>query len=119
MPDDLSTKISKFLERRPASQVLRIFRSAVHPDDLDEVVNLFKKEVRPAFEAIGGCLAIELVVDNRVSSTGLVEGAVVSRWASLEEMEEGVRSESALASQANIRRLLRTQPIVAVHLVVA
>lgn len=119
MPGEPSEKISRFLVEHPPCQVLRVFRSAVHPDDLEEVVRLFEEDIRPAFESIGGCLSVELVMDQETSSTGLVEGAVVSRWASLAEMEEGVRSERAVASQANIRRLLRTQPIVAVHLVLA
>jgi heme-degrading monooxygenase HmoA len=119
MPDDAAAKVAKFLEGRPNVEVMRIFRSAVHPDDLAEVTRLFEQDVRPAFESIEGCLTIELVMDHEVSSTGLIEGAVVSRWASLADMQKGVESEPALASQANIRRLLRSQPIVTVHLVVA
>ncbi len=119
MANDKSSPVSSFLERNPPPEVLRIFRAAVHPDDVDEVIRLFEQEVRPAFSSLPSCLSIELVMDRDVSSTGLIEGAVVSRWKSLEEMEEGIRSDAALESQTNIRRLLRSQPIVTVHLVIA
>ncbi len=119
MSRDPTEKITSFLQERPPRQVIRIFRSAVHPDDLAEVARLFEEDVRPVFTAMEGCLSIELVMDNKLSSTGLVEGAVVSRWRSLEDMERGVGTEEAIASQQNVRRLLRTQPIVTVHLVLA
>ncbi len=119
MSENSTEKIASFLQERPPRQVLRIFRSAVHPDDLAEVARLFEEDIRPVFTSMEGCLSIELVMDNKLSSTGLVEGAVVSRWRSVQEMERAVGTEKAIASQQNVRRLLRSQPIVTVHLVVA
>lgn len=119
MPYAPSEYVAEFLKRHPPREVLRVFRSAVHPDDLDEVVRLFEEEVRPSFETMDGCKSIELSMDTGVSATGLIEGSVLTRWESLAQMEAGVSSEVASQSQTNIRRLLRTQPVVTVHLVIA
>ncbi len=90
---------------------LRLFQSAVDPADVDEVRRLFVDDVKPAFEAIVGCLSVELTVSVEKNAGGLVEGAVVSRWSSLEAMETAVASRPVQEAIVRVRQLLRQEPV--------
>jgi quinol monooxygenase YgiN len=101
------------------AEVIRIFKSAVHPDEVEEVVRLFAEDVKPVFESIEGCLSIELVAETSQASTGLVEGAVITRWKSRSAMLAGLEDPRVEESQQRVRRLLRRQPIVIEYTVLA
>ncbi len=90
---------------------LRLYRSAVDPADVDEVVRLFVDDVKPVFDGLDGCLSLELVVSVEKNAGGLVEGAVVSRWASLEAMEAAVSSRPVQEAIVRFRQLLRQEPV--------
>lgn len=100
-------------------QCLRLFMSAVDPADLEEVRRIFERDVRPAFLAQPGCLGIELAVTVERNAGGLVEGAAMSRWASVEEMERGRQAPEAQRSLEHIRRLLRQEPVFKVYEILA
>ena len=93
------------------AEYLRLYRSAVDPADVDEVRRLFADDVKPAFEAVVGCLSVELGVSVEKNAGGLVEGAVVSRWASLEAMETAVTSRPVREAIVRVRQLLRQEPV--------
>lgn len=96
-------------------EYLRMFQSAVDPADVEEITRLFLDDVRPAFGAMPGCLAVELVVSVEHNVGGLVEGAVVSRWSSLEAMEEAVASRTVREAIVRVRELLRQEPLAKVY----
>lgn len=93
------------------AEYLRLYQSAVDPDDVEEVRRLFAADVAPAFTARPGCLGIELAVSTQVNAGGLVEGAAISRWSSLEEMDAAFATREVREAIVRVRQLLRQQPV--------
>ncbi|MFN2502968.1 MAG: antibiotic biosynthesis monooxygenase, partial [Acidimicrobiales bacterium] len=96
-------------------EYLRLFQSAADPADVQEVRRLFVDDVKPAFEAVKGCQSVELVVCVGTNVGGLVEGAVVSRWSSLEAMEAAVASRPVREALVRVRQVLRQEPVAKVY----
>ena len=101
------------------AEYLRLFQSAVDPADIDEVTRLFQDDVKPVFAGMRGCLGIELVISVEKNAGGLVDGAAVSRWASIEEMETALESREVAEALIRVRQLLRQEPIPRVFEVLA
>jgi quinol monooxygenase YgiN len=93
------------------TEYLRLFQTAVDPADIDEVTRLFEDDVKPVFAAFDSCLSIELVVHVEKNAGGLVDGAAVSRWTSIEAMEEALASRQVAEALIRVRQLLRQEPI--------
>lgn len=93
---------------------VRLFQTAVDPADVGTVRDLFADDILPAFEALDGCLGVELALSVEPNAGGLVEGCAISRWASLEAMDGGLASRGARESQVRIFELLRQEPVVRV-----
>jgi quinol monooxygenase YgiN len=89
---------------------VRFFFSAVDPADSDEVRRIFVEDVKPAFDELG-CESVELLVNTETNAGGLVEGVVVSRWKSTDDMEQALRSRAVAESLVRVRQLLRQEPI--------
>ncbi|MEA2827686.1 MAG: hypothetical protein QOG43_2125 [Actinomycetota bacterium] len=100
-------------------QCLRLFQSAVDPDELPELRRLFLDDVRPAFEACSGCLGIELAVCDHSNAGGLVDVDAISRWTSADDMEAGVSSRLIQEAVVRFRSLLRQEPVAKVLKVLA
>ncbi len=94
--------------------VLRMLQSAVDPDDIDTVKRLFADDVLPVFEKLPGCLGIELLMSVESNAGGLVEGAALSRWTTIEAMEEGMGSRRVSEAQVRVFELLRHEPVIRV-----
>jgi quinol monooxygenase YgiN len=90
---------------------LRLYQSAVDPADVEEMHRLFVDDVLPAFGTCPGCLGIELAVTVEPNAGGLVEGAAISRWASLEEMAAAMASHEIQEALVRVRQLLRQEPV--------
>jgi quinol monooxygenase YgiN len=93
------------------SQYLRLYQSAVDPADVEEMRRLFVDDVVPAFAACAGCLGLELTVSVEPNAGGLVEGAAISRWASLDEMATAMASRQVREALVRVRQLLRQEPV--------
>ena len=93
------------------SQYLRLYQSAVAPADVEEMQRLFLDDVAPAFAGATGCLGIELTVAVEPNAGGLVEGAAISRWSSLEEMATAMASHEVQEALVRVRSLLRQEPV--------
>jgi len=91
--------------------VIRLFLSACAAEDIDELIRLFREDVVPAFQAHPECLDIELIAGVEPGVDGLVEGGALTRWNSIEEMEEVLAKPDIQASQVRIREYLRRTPI--------
>jgi quinol monooxygenase YgiN len=94
-----------------SSQYLRLYQSAVDPADVEEMQRLFVDDVLPAFAGSAGCLGIELVVTVEPNAGGLVEGAAISRWSSLDEMAAAMASHEVQEALVRVRQLLRQEPV--------
>ena len=92
-------------------QFLRLYQSAVDPADVEEMQRLFVDDVAPAFARAPGCLGIELTVAVEPNAGGLVEGAAISRWSSLEEMTAAMASHEVQEALVRVRGLLRQEPV--------
>jgi len=93
------------------SQYLRLYQSAVDPADVKEMQRLFLDDVAPAFSRATGCLGIELTVAVEPNAGGLVEGAAISRWSSLEAMATAMESHDVQEALVRVRQLLRQEPV--------
>ncbi len=93
------------------AECLRLFQSAVDPDELTILRRLFLDDVRPAFAAIPGCLGIELAVCDHANAGGLVDVDAISRWTSADEMHAGIASRPIQEAVVRFRSLLRQEPV--------
>jgi len=93
------------------SEYLRIYQSSVDPSDVDDVRRLFSDDVKPAFDRCKGCVSMELAVNVEPNAGGLVEGAVISRWESLEAMAEAMASREVKEAIVRVRVLMQQEPI--------
>jgi quinol monooxygenase YgiN len=100
-------------------QYIRLFQTAVDPADVEAVAQLFEDDVKPVFALLAGCISIELVVSVDKNAGGLVDGAALSRWSSIEEMETALESREAAEALIRVRQLLRQEPISKVFEVLA
>lgn len=91
---------------------LRLFSTAVDPSDLDEVQRIFAEDIKPAFEAMSGCQSLELVVSTEKNAGGLVDGAVLSRWSSLDDLNRALESRTVSESMVRILPFLRIEPVI-------
>lgn len=93
------------------SECLRLFCSAVDPDELPELRRLFLADVKPAFDGCPGCRGIELAVNHQTNAGGLVDVDAISRWDSVEAMEAGIGSRMIQEAVVRFRSLLRQEPV--------
>ena len=94
---------------------VRIFHSAVDPEDVDDIRALFAEDVVPAFRDRPGCLSIELLMSLDQNAGGLLDGAAMSRWESFEAMEEAMASREIAEGLVRILKLLRQEPVTRVY----
>ena len=93
------------------AEYLRFYQSAVDPTDVEEMQRLFVDDVVPAFAGRPGCLGLELTVSVETNAGGLVEGAAISRWSSLDEMAAAMSSHEVQEALVRVRQLLRQEPV--------
>jgi len=93
------------------AEYLRLYQSAVDPADVDEMHRLFVDDVVPVFVHAPGCLGMELTVSVEPNAGGLMEGAAISRWSSLEEMAAALESREVREAVVRVRELLRQEPV--------
>jgi quinol monooxygenase YgiN len=93
------------------AECLRLFQSAVDPDEVRELRRFFVDDVRPAFNATTGCMGIELAVCHHVNAGGLVDVDAISRWTSEDDMEAGIASRGIQEAVVRFRSLLRQEPV--------
>lgn len=90
---------------------VRMFLSSIDPDDLVAIQQIFNDDVRPALLAQDGCESVELVVNIQTNAGGLVEGAAISRWATLDQLERALDQREVQESIVRVRTLLRQEPM--------
>jgi quinol monooxygenase YgiN len=92
-------------------QYLRLYQSAIDPTDVQEMQRLFAEDVMPVFTGCKGCLGLELTVSVAPNAGGLVEGAAISRWSSLDDMAVALDSHEVREALVRVRLLLRQEPV--------
>lgn len=91
---------------------VRLFSSAIDPNDLPEVKRIFAEDVGPAFESFSGCLSIELLLGTDPNAGGLVDAAALSRWNTQEELTTAIESREVAESIVRMLPFLQLEPVI-------
>ncbi len=92
--------------------IIRIFDTAMDPDDIENATNLFRREVRPVFDRFDGCHGIEMSIGVEEHTGDLVDVVSLSRWDSLDAIERATQSNDYKEAMADLRKLFQRSPIV-------
>ena len=92
--------------------IVRIFETAVEPEDIDRGRRLFREQVKPVYEKFPGCRGIELQVGLDEHSGDLVTVVTVSRWESMEAIEEATQLPEYSGALTEIKKLFQQTPII-------
>lgn len=92
--------------------IIRIFDTAIDPNDIEKAKGLFRSQVAPVFEGFAGCRGIEMCIGIEEHSGDLVDVASISRWDSIEAISEATKSEDYEEGLREIRALFMQAPIV-------
>ncbi len=92
--------------------ILRMFDTAIDPQDIERAKELFRDQVQPAFEAFDGCSGIEMYLGIEEHSRGLVDVAAISKWDSMAAIEKVIGTEEYTETLAELKKLFQQTPIV-------
>ena len=92
--------------------IIRIFDTAIDPSDIEKAKDLFRTRVSPTFARFAGCLGIEMSIGIEEHSGDLVDVASISRWESMDAIEQATKSEDYEEALREIRALFMQAPIV-------
>jgi quinol monooxygenase YgiN len=89
-----------------------MFMTAVDPDDIARLKEVFAGVVRPAFQGFEGCRGIELYIGLDEHSGDLADVATLSRWESPAALEQVSANPDYHRALAEINTLFQQAPIV-------
>ncbi len=92
--------------------IVRIFDTSVDPGDVERGKQLFRDDVRPAFERFPGCHGVEMLISVEEHSGDYVQIAAVSRWDSMEAIATATKTPEYETALTEIRKLFAQSPIV-------
>ena len=92
--------------------IIRIFDTAMDPDDIEKGKRLFRDQVRPAFDGFEGCHGAEMNLGIEEHSGDLVDVISISRWDSMEAIQKATATEDYQEALAGIRKLFQRSPII-------
>ena len=92
--------------------IVRMFDTAVTPEDIEAGKELFRNDVKPVFESFDGCLGVEMIIGVEEHSKDLIDIASISRWESLEAIQSATASPEYANALTEIRKLFQQAPIV-------
>ncbi len=92
--------------------IIRIFDTAMDPDDIEKGKKLFREQVVPAFNTFEGCHGAEMNLGIEEHSGDLVDVVSISRWDSMEAIENATKTEDYREALAEIRKLFQRAPII-------
>jgi heme-degrading monooxygenase HmoA len=92
--------------------IIRMFDTAIDPEDTEKAKSLFRDQVQPAFERFEGCEGIEMFIGLETHSGGLTDVAAISRWGSMNMIEKAVASDEYQEAMADLKKLFAQSPIV-------
>ena len=92
--------------------IIRIFDTAMDPDDIEEGKRLFRDQVSPAFDGFEGCHGAEMNLGIEEHSGDLVDVISISRWDSMEAIQKATATEDYQEALSEIRKLFQRSPII-------
>jgi quinol monooxygenase YgiN len=91
---------------------VRLFSSAIDPNDLSEVRRIFSEDIKPVFESLPGCSSMELLLGADRNAGGLVEAGALSRWESKDDLDAAIDSRAVTESMVRILPFLQLEPVI-------
>lgn len=92
--------------------IVRVFDTAMDPADIEKAKELFRKKVKPTFEAFEGCDGIEMELGIDEHSRDYVDVAAVSRWESMEAIAAATKTPEYEEAMVEFRQLFQQVPLV-------
>lgn len=92
--------------------IIRMFDTALDPDDVEKSKGLFRSQVRPAFESFAGCHGINMYMGLDPHSGGLIDVAAISRWDSEEAITAALETPEYNEALAELKLLFQQVPLV-------
>lgn len=92
--------------------IVRIFDTSVDPGDVERSKQLFRDDVQPAFARFPACHGVEMLISVEEHSGDFVQIAAVSRWDSMQAIDEATETPEYAAALAELRKLFAQTPIV-------
>lgn len=92
--------------------IIRIFDTAMDPDDVEDGKRLFREQVVPAFQAFDGCHGAEMNLGIEEHSGDLVDVISVSRWDSMDAINNATKTEEYREALQEIKKLFQRSPII-------
>ncbi|MGH9246232.1 MAG: hypothetical protein ACRD29_18365 [Acidimicrobiales bacterium] len=96
---------------------VRMFMTALDPADADKIQEIVDDDVKPVFREFA-CRSVDLLVSSEPNAGGLVDGCILSRWDSLEELNAAVSSAPIVDAVQRLRGLLRQEPVTRIYEVI-
>lgn len=91
---------------------VRLYSTAIDPNDLTEVRRIFAEDIAPVFESFAGCLSMELLLGMDRNAGGLVDAAALSRWKSQDDLTTAIESRAVAESMVRILPFLQLEPVI-------
>ncbi|HVW35085.1 MAG TPA: hypothetical protein VHL53_21310 [Acidimicrobiia bacterium] len=98
--------------------IVRMFSSAIDPNDLPEVRRIFAEDIAPVFRSLSGCTSMDLLLGTDRNAGGLVDAAAVSRWSSQDELTAAIESRAVSESMVRILPFLQLEPVIRMYEIV-
>jgi quinol monooxygenase YgiN len=92
--------------------IVRIFNTAVDPEDVDRGTDLFRADVEPVFAQFPGCHGVEWFVGLEEHSGDLVDVTAISKWDSFDDLQKAISTAEYERALEELRKLFRQTPIV-------
>lgn len=92
--------------------IIRIFDTAMDPDDIEAGKRLFREQVIPAFQTFAGCHGAEMNLGIEEHSGDLIDVVSISRWDSMDAIQKATETEDYQEALAEIRKLFQRSPII-------
>ena len=91
--------------------IIRMFDTAMDPDDIDLAKELFRTQVQPAFGRFDGCHGVDMYLGLEARAN-LVEVAAISKWDSKEAIDAALVTDEYAEAMAELKKLFQHAPIV-------
>ena len=92
--------------------IIRIFDTAMDPDDVEDGKRLFREQVIPTFKAFEGCYGAEMSLGIEEHSGDLIDVVSISRWDSMDAIQNATKTEEYREALLEIKKLFQRSPII-------
>ncbi|MCA1707085.1 MAG: antibiotic biosynthesis monooxygenase [Actinobacteria bacterium] len=91
--------------------IIRMFDTAIDPNDEELAKDLFRRQVQPAFARFDGCQGVDMYIG--LEGRGhLIEVAAISRWDSKESIDAALGTEEYTEAMLELKKLFQHAPLV-------